>query len=244
MTSFKKIFSKKAAKLVLVLATAALAALPGRAYMMSSASYEINADSINIGGAGGDAGANHLEDTTGEIGTGMSSDTYKVSAGYQAMWEYPPVLTFTVDDNLVPLGTLSTGAPATGISNFSVATNAADGYAVSIAGITLTTSLGEADIDALAEPTASSPGSEQFGINLVDNFIPDVGANPSGGIGEAAAGYNTANLFKFATGDTLATSDTYSQTTTYTVSYLANIDGTVAPGEYYANLTLIATAQF
>jgi len=212
---------------------------------MSSESYSIPADSINIGGVPELSDSYRTEDTIGEGATGFSqSDTYHLFAGYQTPGDYLPAITFAVHDNTADLGTLSTIAVSTDTTTFSVFTNAADGYAVSASGNTLTSNSGLADIDAIDTPAASAPGNEQFGINLANNAVPNVGADPAGGSGVAAVVYDTADNFMFVSGDTIASCDTYSENTAFTISYVANIDNSTVAGDYYTNITLIATAQF
>jgi len=215
------------------------------AYVMSSTNYRIQSDSLNIGGKRQTSTNYQIEDTIGDIATDTSDNaSFKIKAGYQATWEYPPVLIFSITDNAATLGTITTSSASTDTAGFTVATDAADGYAVTISGNTLTSNSSSVDIDALTIPTASSPGTEQFGLNLVDNSDPDVGSDPSGGSGQAASGYNTANKFKFVSGDTVANCSSSSDTTSFTISYLGNIDSMTVAGDYSTNLTLIATVTF
>lgn len=152
-------------------------------------------------------------------------------------------LTFTLASATVALGTLSTGATGKGTSSMTVSTNAATGYAVSYTGATLTS--GTKTITALGTPTASATNNKQFGINLMANTTPSVGSNVSGtGTGTAATGYEVANLFKFNSGDTVASATIPTNSNTYTVSYIANIDGITAAGAYSTVLTYVATANF
>lgn len=218
---------------------------PPRVYTMTSENYQINSDSINIGGVEQNSASYRSQDTIGEGASGEAqSGSYKINSGWQATWDYPPGFSFAINDNDAALGTLSTTAAATDTTTFSVSTNAAAGYVVSISGNTLTSVTGPDNIDALASPAASSPGSEQFGINLVDNSSPDVGANPSGGSGTAATDYDTANNFKFVSGDTIAQNNIYSPNTTFTISYVGNMSNITVAGNYAATLTLIATGKF
>jgi hypothetical protein len=211
--------------------------------MMSSTHYQINADSINVGGLKQTSASYKSEDTIGESATGVSGSAhYKVSAGYQAMWDYPPGLSFAIGSNSAPLGTLSTSAVSSTSTTFSVSTNASHGYFVGVAGSTLTS--GGHTIAAMASPDTSHPGNEQFGINLVGNSSPSVGANPSGGVGSAASGYGTTNNFKYVSADTIANASIYSKTTNFTISYIGNIATGTAAGSYATNLTLVATAKF
>jgi len=98
----------------------------------------------------------------------------------------------------------------------------------------------------MSSATTSSVGSEQFGINLKNNATPDVGAECSGSapIAAAATGYSTADNFKFVSGETVASASNAINTTTCTISYLANIAGTTEAGSYTTTLTYIASGTF
>ena len=152
-------------------------------------------------------------------------------------------LVFTLGATTVPLGTLTTSSTGSGTSTMSASTNASNGYSITVAGTTLTS--GANTITALATPTASTTNSKQFGLNLMSNSTPAVGTNVSGaGSGVAATGYNTADLFKFVSGDVVASATIPTNSNTYTTSYIANIDGVTAPGSYSTVLRYVATANF
>jgi hypothetical protein len=152
-------------------------------------------------------------------------------------------VTFTLAAATVPLGTLTTSATGTGTSSMTASTNASSGYSVTVNGTTLTSGLNT--IAALASPTASTLNTAQFGINLMANTTPSIGTAASGtGTGVAATGYNTANQFKFVTGDTIASATAPTNSNTFTTSYIANINGAAAAGSYSTQLTYIATANY
>lgn len=152
-------------------------------------------------------------------------------------------LTFTLGSSTVALGTLTTSSTGSGTSSMTVSTNGASGYAVTVNGTTLTS--GSNTITALTSPTASSQNNKQFGLNLVANTTPSVGSAVSGtGTGTAASGYNTSNSYKFVTGETVASATGPTNSNTFTVSYIANVDGSTAAGSYSTLLTYIATANF
>lgn len=151
-------------------------------------------------------------------------------------------LTFTLGTSSVPLGTLSASTTASGTSTMTASTNASSGYNITVNGTTL--SSGGNTITALGG-AASSIGAKQFGINLMANATPTVGTAVSGaGTGTAQTGYGTANSFKFTTGDIVAAAAGPTNANTYTVSYIANIDGITNPGAYSTNLNYVATANF
>lgn len=153
-------------------------------------------------------------------------------------------LTFSLGANTLALGTLSSTAVVTGSHTFTVATNAAGGMVTTVAGATLTA--GPNTITACATNCTSTTGSEQFGINLKDNTTPNVGLEVSGTapIGAAATNYNTADSFRFVTGETIASSAAGINSSVFTVSYIVNISGATEAGSYTATLTYTATATF
>lgn len=149
----------------------------------------------------------------------------------------------TVSGNQVALGTGSTTAASTGTSVLAASTNGTTGYSITVNGATLTS--GSNTITALSSGGTSSVGTKQFGLNLVSNSSPSVGSAVSGGgSATAASGYATANNFRFATGETVASASGPTNANAFTVSYIANIDGVTPPGSYTSNLTYIATANF
>ena len=143
----------------------------------------------------------------------------------------------------VALGTLSSSGTGTGISQFGVTTNTASGYSVTINGTTLTS--GGNTISALATQTASTQGTEQFGINLRDNTTPNVGTDPDGaGDATPTANYNTVDQFRFVSGDSIASDAESDAFRRFHVAYIANIAGDTEPGTYQTTLTYICTATF
>jgi hypothetical protein len=132
---------------------------------------------------------------------------------------------------------------ASGTSVLAASTNGASGYSITVNGATLTS--GANTITALGSGGTSTTGTEQFGLNLVSNTTPSVGAARSGtGTATAIANYGTANTFRFTTGESIASVAGPTNANTFTVSYIANIEGLTEAGVYTSNLTYIATANF
>lgn len=161
-------------------------------------------------------------------------------------------LSFTISNNTIYFGNLRTvgacfaqgtdpGAvtcPTTSETeafNMTAGTNAPSGYTITVQGATLTS--GGNDITALATNTASSPGSEQFGIRI----------DESGGSGVVSAPYADTGYAYVATSsvtDIVATSATASAETTYSTRYLANIAALTEAGSYTTSHTYVATGNF
>jgi len=156
-------------------------------------------------------------------------------------------ISFTISDSSIGFGTLSSSAArwATGDTSGAgseteahtlvVGTNASNGYTISLNGTTLTSGLDT--ILAIGNTnTASSTGSEQFGLRMT----------ASGGVGAVSAPY-TASGYAFdsvAFPDDVAASAGASADTTYSVRYLANIAAATEAGSYSSTLTYLASANF
>ncbi len=156
-------------------------------------------------------------------------------------------ITFSISDNSVSFGTLTSGAAryASGTAsgdtseveahNVIVGTNAANGYTMTASGTTLTS--GGNTINPIgAANTASAIGTEQFGLRM----------NASGGSGAVAVPYAAAG-FAFdsaAFPDVVASSGTASANTTYSARYIANITSNTEAGSYTSTITYSATANY
>ncbi|HRF28159.1 MAG TPA: hypothetical protein PL051_00760 [Candidatus Saccharibacteria bacterium] len=146
----------------------------------------------------------------------------------------------------------SPSTTATATSQMAASTNANGGYIVTVNGATLTSGLNT--ITAMNSATTSVPGTGQFGMNLKANATPSVGvevapaANGTTLRGQAATNYNTADTFKFTTGDTVANSANGGSGPTnaqiYTISYMVNVPGSQIAGTYTTTLTYVCTATF
>ncbi len=150
----------------------------------------------------------------------------------------------TAAGSVVNLGAGSTSATATGTSILAAATNGNSGYTITVNGTTLTS--GANTITALTAGGASAVGSKQFGLNLAgSNTTPVIGAAKTGtGTASAVTNYGTNDNFRFMTGDTIASVVGPTNANTFTVGYIANIDGLTPAGSYNTVLTYTATANF
>jgi hypothetical protein len=143
----------------------------------------------------------------------------------------------------IDLGDLSSQHANAGQSQFATGTNDPNGYVIFALGNTMTS--GNNTISALAAPSASFPGTQQFGINLRANLLPAVGQDPIGlGTGAPAANYNVPNRFMFNSGDTITSSPLTTDYNRMTVSYLVNVPNKQPPGVYATTITYVATVQF
>jgi len=167
----------------------------------------------------------------------------------------PPYLTFctgiTINNfnclnaqgDFLDLGELSVNAAKYGTSQMLVATNAELGYGISAQGTTLTS--GNNVIPEISPGDISRPSTSQFGLNLRANTSPAVGSNVQGpGVAVPTPNYNQPNIFRFVSGDTLASHPSVDDVRVYTVSYIANIASSQSAGIYVSTITYICLANF
>ncbi len=215
------------------------------ATFMDSAHYYIDENFVGPGGLGSETSTHYqAAETIGEPAIGDSSSTnYQSGGGFTLPFD--PALTFSITSGAVNFSPnpITSAQVSTATSTFNVIDYTSYGYNIVIIGSSPTNPSGGHALTALTTPTASSPGTEQFGINTVANT--GFGANASGGFGTAATNYNTANLFKYVSGDVIATSAKTSPETDFTISYIANINRITTPGgDYAGTFTLICTATY
>lgn len=177
--------------------------------------------------------------TSGQLQTGGYVPPYiTFCVGVTVAIDCSSTTGFTVD-----LGEMSETTTAVGTSQFAVATNYPLGYIVFLSGNALLS--GNNTVPSLASPSPSSVGVSQFGINLVANTTPGVGANATGvGTGTPAAGYNSSNLYQFVSGAAVARSVLPSDFNRFTVSHIANVSADQKPGVYNTTFQYLAVAQF
>lgn len=159
-----------------------------------------------------------------------------------------PSITFSISDNTIGYGSLSAGDDrfATGDTNgnssatvahtLAAGTNATSGYIMYVMGATLTS--GGNTITAPAGPSATTVGSEQFGLNL----------SASGGSGTVDSQYGTSSQYGWgatvSTQDNVASATGATASTTYSATYVGNIAAETEAGAYSTTLTYTATATY
>lgn len=180
----------------------------------------------------------------GEVG---SQNTATSSATGQAKYS-EPILEMTVTSGSSDMGTLTTEHTATKTMTVKISNYMSEGYILQIVG-----DPPKYNGHTLATPatqTASQAGTEQFGINAVANTSPGVGADPvqdptgQGAFGIADPVYATPNMFKYASGDTVARSSKTNGSTTYTITMVANIANTTPSGHYSGDFAAVVIPAY
>ena len=183
----------------------------------------------------------------GNTGSGESeSSNYKTQGGSQTTDD--PRLACEVTSSALDFGNFSTSVTSVATATFSVLNYTAYGYVVQIVGDPPTN--GSHTLSAMSSNGAANPGTEQFGINLVDNATPDIGSNPQQvpdntfSFGQAATNYDTADSYRYVTGETIAQSNETSGQTDYTVSYIVDTATTTPGGEYSTNQSVVCVGTY
>ena len=141
-------------------------------------------------------------------------------------------------------------------SQMAASTNAGFGYVITVNGSTLTS--GANEIDAISTASVGIRGIGQFGLNLAENTVATTTVPIGAPIapladgtdykGQAATDYDTADTFKFASGNVVANSFNSGAGGTdaqiFTVSYIVNVPGNQPAGTYTSTLTYICTPTY
>lgn len=111
-----------------------LGAWPVFAFVMSSDSYRIQQDSVNIGGTEDSVSNSYkLKDTAGEIATGKStSDSYNLYAGYRQMNETYISISSPANVTLTPAILGVTGGTGSSSAAWTIITDNPAGYSLTI----------------------------------------------------------------------------------------------------------------
>lgn len=181
----------------------------------------------------------------GQVGRGIVIET-----------QVPPMLIFCIaeqvsdncdgtnDNYYKDMGDLTPTNTLTAQSQMAVGTNATGGFAITAYGNPPTA--GTNVVDAPTVPTESRPGTDQFGINLVENTAPTVGENPVGAWlnAQPTSDYGQTNKYKYVSGDVVASSPNVSLMKKFTVSYIFNSSPRLKAGVYTTTINFVASGRF
>lgn len=223
----------------------------GAAYAQTSTSnnYQITETQFN-------AGSNLESCSTGYCARAtIGGDENTVPSG-SAMFtsthdDDEPVLEVIIEPGESNLGTLSPETTATKTTTVRIRSFLSGGYLLQIVGNSPV--YAGHHLATPSTPTASQPGTEQFGINVVKNTIPDVGEDPDQVpeneedttiFGTPQANYGTPNLFMYESGATIANSVTQSGRTDYTISMIVNISNSTPAGHYSGDFAAVVMPAF
>lgn len=234
------------------------------AYFSSSGNYRLQSDSLNMGGILSTSTNYYLEDTLGEVATGISTSTvYDMNAGYQQMQRSVISVSAASDINMPELSlTQNTGV---GSTTWTITTDSPAGYSADVYTIidaACPDRDGQGAIDSLCDSATSESFADisiskhlwsvvneySFGWSAhgddVSGFGPDntclnaVGVSvPSGGL--LWQGFNASTLYQIAS----STQRTGPNGTDTTLCLAIEQDTVLAPsGDYTANIVITAVS--
>lgn len=201
-----------------------------------------------------------LKSLASSDGTGAQIDfgsvKGQVTDSLEIQTQVPPMLIFclaqevdynctdTNDTFYTDMGALDSKSTLTAQSQMAVGTNASGGFAITVNGTPMSAATNV--IDSPSAPTKSTPGKNQFGINLVENVDPAIGKNPEGQWANAIASpnYSIPDMYMYVPGDMVAYSPNVSLMKKFTVSYILNASPSLRAGVYTTTMTFIASGRF
>lgn len=201
----------------------------------SSPNYQVTDTSFNAGLLDGCSTSYCARASMGELVVGNSTDNTH-TATFGAATGGEPLLEVIVEPGESNLGTLTSETTGTSTAIVKIRNYLSNGYVLQLTGDP--PKYGNHMLATPSTPTASTPGTEQFGINIVDNSTPNIGASPAQeqsaefGHGFAETNYASANQFMYTSGDNIGRSLTSSGQTNYTISIIVNISNSTPAGKY------------
>ena len=185
--------------------------------VMTSTNYYIYADTIDTGGILSTSSAYRIQDTIGETSASFTtSSSYIIHGGFQGSEQGSLSLTFSA--SAVGLGSLTTGAVASGSSIATITTDSATGYSLSIG------SVSGSSLASVSDGTVTA-GVEEYGVAVSGTdsaFVTDQGV--------------TAGLVLASFNAPVNNSQT-------TLTFKAAISGASSAGAYSQTVTIAASAN-
>lgn len=206
----------------------------------SSPNYEVVESEFGSGSLNESCSTEYCgQASIGEVGQSSSAASPELGEA-----EYSePTIEMVVSPGESNLGTLTTERTATKTTEIQIRNYLSGGYTLLIVGDP--PSYGDHVLATPSVPTTSTPGQEQFGMNIVRNTTLDVGADPvqvpadEEVFGEGDDSYNTPDFFMYQSGDVFAHSASDTGGTNYTISMIVNISNTTPSGHYGGDFTAV-----
>ena len=170
------------------------------------------------------------------------------SAVFENITGTDPLLEVIVEPGETSVGTLATDKVTTKTATIKVRNYLSGGYTVQLVGTP--PKFGDHTLSGLTSPTASTPGTEQFGVNLVANNSPVIGANPvrvpsdQPDLGIIDEDYDTPNFFKYVSEDVVARSTLDWGRVDYTLTMIVNVSNVTPAGHYSGQYSVIVMPAY
>lgn len=209
----------------------------------SSPNYQLSESEFNAGGSTETCSTEFCARVSiGSTAVGDSEGATS-TASFGPVTSDEPFLEVIVDPGESNLGVLDAEHTASKTMVVRIRNYLSNGYTLQITGASPT--YGDHSLATPTTPTAATPGMEQFAINAAPNTTPAIGAAPvqvpdgSISFGEVNGGYNTPNLFKYVSGDTVGHSSRESGRTDYTISMIVNVSNKTPAGLYSGDFSAV-----
>jgi hypothetical protein len=215
----------------------------------NSTNYGVTEVQFGAGGSLEDCSDEYCARTSaGDLVNGSgSSDNYSAQFGFNTTDE-PMLEVITTSGGGNDLGVLDSSTVATASGTISVRNYLSNGYVIQITGSP--PKMGTYAMKNMEDRAGSTPGTEQFGINLVANDDPVIGANPiqvpenTFSFGAVDEDYDQPNLFKYIDGDVVAYSNSSTGQTNYTMSMIVNISDITPGGAYKGSFSAVVVPVY
>jgi len=243
-------------RLVLVLSLMLCVGTVGRAAATttsSSSHYSVTETQFGSGSALNECSGNQYcaKVSAGDTTVGRAS-SMSYSALFGANTTDVPFLAVSVSGGTQDMGVLDDTHTGTAASSIKVATYLSSGYVMQIVGAAPSQGVHRLNVPmgTGGTPFTSQQGTEQFGINLVANTAPSLGADPvdqpTGAADTAVvkSNYGTNNEFAYTDGDIVAQSNTGNGEVDYTLSMIINISKVTPGGRYSGAYAAVVTPTF
>lgn len=183
------------------------------------------------------------------VSIGNDSQTSPVSTPEFGEVNYSePMLEMIVIPGESNLGELTTEKTGSKIMQVKIRNYQTGGYRLYITGDP--PKYGNRTLNTPSIPTDSIPGKESFGINVVANTTPVVGANPVLQPGEAdgtslvTSNYKIQNKFMYVSGNVVAESASNTGGADFTISMVVNISNDTPAGQYASDFSAVVVPYF
>jgi hypothetical protein len=221
---------------------AVLIGAPAMAVTSSSGNYQLTETQFNSGITQQSCSEQYC--ARASIGSATDGKTIKSgTAQFEEVLGDEATLEVIIDPGESNLGVLTTETTATKTTTVRVRSFLSGGYLLQIMGEA--PKFDEHRLETSPTPASSLAGKEQFGINVVANNLPTVGANPvqvpgdQGAFGVVEDGYDTPNQFMYRSEDVIARSTAESGRTDYTISMIVNISNATPAGHYTGDFAVV-----
>lgn len=223
----------------------------GTAFAQSSSSshYQITETQFGSGSSAQTCSASYCSRTSiGDLTAGQSKSVGG-TASFGSITPDEPSLEVIVQPGISDLGNLTAEETASKTTVVKVRSYLSNGYMMQIVGDPPKVA-GHTLSAITSDNVSSTPGVEQFGINLTANSSPSIGALPvqvpdaQTSFGVVNSGYSTPNKFKYINGDVVAHSATESGQTEYTISTIVNISNQTPAGHYTGDFSAVVIPSY